>query len=78
MQHFIDKCNKALAEKLQNHKGEMVGLRTTERVRTAIQWRLEMIIHYMSKPPEKAHSGVQDITAVGVIELRFESTDGKP
>ena len=53
MQHFIDKCNKALAEKLQKHKGEMVGLRTTERVRTAIQWRLEMIIPYMSKAPKE-------------------------
>ena len=51
MQHFIDKCNEALAEKLQKHKGDMVGLRTTERVRTAIQWRLEMIIPYMSKAP---------------------------
>jgi len=50
--HFVDKCNLALAEKLQKHKGEMIGLRTTERVRTAIQWRLEMIIPHMSNWPQ--------------------------
>jgi len=50
LQYFIGKCNSDLAEKLNSHKAEMNGLRTSERVRTAIQWRLEMIIPYMSKP----------------------------
>ncbi len=58
MQHFVDKCNSELAEKLHKHKAELIGLRTTERVRTAIQWRLEMLIPYMSEPPSVAPHSV--------------------
>jgi hypothetical protein len=49
VQHFVEKCNSDLAKKLNSHKAEMAGLRTSERVRTAVQWRLEMIIPYMSE-----------------------------
>lgn len=76
MQHFVDKCNLALAEKLQKHKGEMIGLRTTERVRTAIQWRLEMIIPHMSMSYLFCDCFRQPCTRHILIhfELRFRSS----
>ena len=46
---FVDKCNWELAQRLKDSKQELAGMKTQERVRTAIQWRLEMQIPFMGE-----------------------------
>ena len=43
----MDKCNQELSDKLAKHKAELEGMRTPDRIRTAIRWRLEMLVPYM-------------------------------
>lgn len=47
MQYFVERCNWELAQRLKDSKQELAGMKIQERVRTAIQWRLEMQIPYM-------------------------------
>ena len=49
LQYFVDKCNWELAQRLKDSKQELAGMKTQERVRTAIQWRLEMQIPFMGE-----------------------------
>lgn len=49
MQFFVDDCNRRLRDKLEQHHTDLQALRTTERLRTAIRWRLEMLIPYMGE-----------------------------
>ena len=43
----MEKCNQELSDKLAKHKAELEGMRTPGRIRTAIRWRLEMLVPYM-------------------------------
>lgn len=47
LQFFVEKCNQELAEKLAAHRADLQGLKTRDRIRTAVKWRLEMLIPYM-------------------------------
>ena len=49
MQHFVKKCNVELSKKLESHKADLSGMRTSERIRTAMQWRLEMLMPVMGE-----------------------------
>lgn len=49
MQFFVDKCNRDLGEKLRRHEADLAGMGTTDRVRTAVKWRLEMLIPVMGQ-----------------------------
>lgn len=49
MQFFVDKCNSDLSSKLRRHEADLAGMGTTERVRTAVKWRLEMLIPFMGQ-----------------------------
>lgn len=51
MQFFVEKCNRELSEKLRRHKTDLAGMGTTERVRMAVKWRLEMLIPVMGLLP---------------------------
>ena len=38
-----------LSERLKRHEKDLSGMRTLERVRTALQWRLEMLMPVMGE-----------------------------
>lgn len=43
------RCNWELSERLKANRQSLMGMKMSDRVQTAIQWRLEMLIPYMSK-----------------------------
>ena len=47
VQYFVDDCTRRLVENLEERAEELASLRTPQRVRLALQARLEMLIPFI-------------------------------
>ncbi len=56
LQYFVNNCNQRLVDHLEDRADELGSMRTPQRVRLALQARLEMLIPVMGEPSKSLAS----------------------
>mmetsp|Transcript_17894 Transcript_17894/g.21430 ORF Transcript_17894/g.21430 Transcript_17894/m.21430 type:complete len:360 (+) Transcript_17894:90-1169(+) len=74
--HFEEKCNKQLVEKMTENHEDLMNMGMTSRIRTAVRWRLEMVIPYMKTWPQAlSHTAPPQESAPLMLKSRAHLMD---